>query len=184
MGSKLRPINSFYVGIKMEYHFKENDKSICGRAYTVADASIEECASHNYFPAGRKRLGRFFKTGGNSRCVTRRSEFSCRNQFGVNLGVPGLSNRYFDVLVVWRRVDADTIVVTNESVEHNAEDIGKFNSMRIKTTTSDVEQTGNVPSKIWSITTLTRQPQICGLDQTGITCKSDPPRPPSSPTKC
>ena len=179
VSSKLRPIESVYPGVKCDF-FSPKDGSgshiFFARAELVVDASIEEVASFDFVPWGRQRLQRFYETGGVSRRIIRRNIYSLRNQSEINLFIPGLSHRRFEVLTVWRKTDEDTIVITNEPYSDHfvggVDESERSSSAKSSSRSSQGKNSASSMSKLWTATTFSRMAKsggALGFDQTKIT---------------
>ncbi|GMH95294.1 hypothetical protein TL16_g13121 [Triparma laevis f. inornata] len=89
---------------------------LIGRAITVIDASIEDCASWEYLRMARERVTLFREGGGLERKVVKLNDHCDLYYLAMNIFV-GQKPREFLNKVVWKRENENTIIVGFEDVE-------------------------------------------------------------------
>jgi len=93
-------------------------KSACGRAVTLVDANITECAAWAMNLMDREHLKAHVQFGANKeRSLTTVNEHHFIFRAVVDLKVPGLRLRQFISKILWKWEDDDTLIVIGEDCE-------------------------------------------------------------------
>ena len=88
-----------------------------GRAVTIVDASIEDCAAWELARVSRERMKDHYKWGGLGKSLLKLNNHSDLFYNVIDFGVKTLAPREWVSKVVWKMVDKDTMLVCYEDVE-------------------------------------------------------------------
>ncbi|GMH95050.1 hypothetical protein TL16_g13066 [Triparma laevis f. inornata] len=90
-----------------------------GRAVTVVDATMEDCAAWEWAKMTRQRVRVHYEFGGLERKAVKINEHSEMFYLAVGFGVTGLSPREYLTKNVWKVVNENIMVVGYDVVEHD-----------------------------------------------------------------
>ena len=88
-----------------------------GRAVTIVDASIEDCAAWEYARMTRERIKDHYDFGGLDREVVKLTNHSELFRNAIDFGVKTLAPREWLTKGVWKMVDEDTMIVCYEDAK-------------------------------------------------------------------
>ncbi|GMH58858.1 hypothetical protein TrLO_g8001 [Triparma laevis f. longispina] len=113
------------VFVKMEATFEKGGSvALVGRAATVVEATIEDCAAWELTRMTRERVKDHYKFGGVDRKVDKLSYHSDMYYFAVDFGIKSFALREWLVKFVWKMVDENTMIVGYEDTEDDNFPIG------------------------------------------------------------
>ena len=122
-GKKWKQLRSSDVFVTMESTFEEGGSAAgIGRAITVVDASIEDCAAWEVARMTRERMKEHYTFGGLGKSVVKLNNHS--ELFYSAFKFSALAPREFLVKDIWRKMDEDTMVVVYEDFEHDDFPVG------------------------------------------------------------
>ena len=102
----------------MESVFEKGGSSAAiGRAVTIVDASIEDCAAWENAKMTRERMKGHYDFGGLDRKVVKLTNHSELFYFVIDLGVKTIAPREWLIKSVWKMVDEDTMIVCYEDAK-------------------------------------------------------------------
>ena len=117
---KWKRLNSPDTFVKMDGIFEEGrSTAMIGRAVTIVDASIEECAAWEHARMSRKRMKEHHNFGGLEKSVVKLTNHSELYYLVVDLGGKTIAPREWLTKVVWKMVSEDTMMVGFEDTKDN-----------------------------------------------------------------
>ncbi|GMH73697.1 hypothetical protein TL16_g06259 [Triparma laevis f. inornata] len=126
-GEGWKQLKSPDVFVKMEATFEEwGSSAVVGRAVTVVDATVEDCAAWEYLKMSRAQLNVHYKSGGGGldRKVVNITDHSDIYHLAMDFGVSSFAPREWLMKCVWKMLDANTMLVGIEDTEDNNFPIG------------------------------------------------------------
>ena len=130
--SKWKLLKSPDIFVKMESIFEEEKKSAAGigRAITVVDASLEECAAWELARMTREVIKRQIDFGCLDREIVKLNNHAELFHNVIDLGVRGFDCREWLLKGVWKMIDQNTMLTGFEDIEHGDFPIGAKNHVR------------------------------------------------------
>ena len=116
---KWKSLKSPDVFVSMESIYEEGSTSGIGRAVTIVDASIEDCAAWEYVRVTRGRLRSHRKNGGLEKSVVKLNNHCDLYHNAVDFGIKTFAPREWLSKVVWKMMEEDTMIVCFEDTEHD-----------------------------------------------------------------
>ncbi|GMH61834.1 hypothetical protein TrLO_g9121 [Triparma laevis f. longispina] len=110
-GKSWKQLKSTDIFVKMESIYKDGTSLAIGRAVTVVDATIEDCASWEIARVTRERNKDHYDFGGLERVVEKLNSHCDLYHVAIDLRVPGLAPREWLTKCVWKMVDKNTMIV-------------------------------------------------------------------------
>ncbi|GMH55111.1 hypothetical protein TrLO_g5807 [Triparma laevis f. longispina] len=112
------------VFVKMESIHEEGSSAVVGKAITVVDATVEDCATWELTRMTREKMRGHYDFGGLEREVVKSNSHRSIFRVVYDLGVSGLAPRECLNQSVWKMVDENTMIVGYEDVEDDNFPIG------------------------------------------------------------
>ena len=128
-GNSLKEIRSPDHLVKMKAGFSPNEDDVTGWAETEVDASIEECAAHDYSADSREKMKIFEENGGLERIITRLTSHSQVNRTVYDLtGISSIHPREWLAHTVWQWDNAarDKFIVASAPITNEAVSSSRF----------------------------------------------------------
>ncbi|GMH92016.1 hypothetical protein TrST_g565 [Triparma strigata] len=105
------------VFVRMESVFEKGSSAGVGRAVTVVDASLEDCAAWELMKMSREAMKDHHEWGGLDRKVVELTEHSSLYYVAYDLGVASLAAREWLCARVWKKVDENSMICCYEDAE-------------------------------------------------------------------
>ncbi|GMH53091.1 hypothetical protein TL16_g01370 [Triparma laevis f. inornata] len=112
------------VFVKMESIHEDGSAAAIGRAVTVVDATIEDCAAWEVTRMTRENMKLHYDFGGIDRKVVKLSDHSELFHNAIDFGVRSFAPREWLAKSTWKMVDENTIIVGVEDIEDDDFPIG------------------------------------------------------------
>ncbi|GMI09865.1 hypothetical protein TrVE_jg7422 [Triparma verrucosa] len=106
------------VFVEMESIFEDGGSSaVIGRASTIVDASIEDCAASEWMRMSRGQKKVHYNSGGLDRAVVNLNNHNETYHLVMDFGVTSFAPREWLTSCVWKKEDENNIIVGVEDVE-------------------------------------------------------------------